>query len=132
MPPQSDYLDRALLRWAFEATAFPSTPTVYVALFTTPPSKAGGGTEVVGGGYARTATLTSQWSVSGPPWRATNNVVLQLGTPSGSWGTLLAFGLFDAPSGGNLLHYGNLLVARSPAVGQPVVFSVGALATQGS
>lgn len=132
MAPQSDYLDRAVLRWGFEAVAFPDVPTVYVALYTAPPSKAGGGTEVSALGYARTATLTSQWSVSGPPWRVSNNVVLQLGTPGALWGTLLAFGLLDALSGGNLLYHGTLLVPRTPLAGQPVVFSIGALAVQGS
>jgi hypothetical protein len=51
----SDYLEDAVLDHVFRNTALTSPTTVYVALYTATPSDAGGGTEVSGGSYARTA-----------------------------------------------------------------------------
>lgn len=134
MGAQSDYLDRAALRWAFEQVAFPSLPAAlpYLALYTVAPTKAGGGTEVSGGSYARLATALADWAVSGPPYRVANARLLALGTPTVAWGTLVAYGLLDAPAAGNLLYSAVLALPRTPAVGQPVVFSIGTLTIQGS
>jgi hypothetical protein len=129
--PASDYLDQRLLRWAFEGLALPAVPTVYVALYTGAPTKAGGGTEVSGGSYARLATAAADWAVSGPLWRVANARVLTFPVPTALWGTVVAFGLLDAPSGGNLLWFAALTAARTPAAAQPVVFGSGALTISG-
>lgn len=129
--PASDYLDRAVLRWAFESLGFPVPPTVHLALFNVAPSKGGGGTEVSGLGYARLPTVLADWAVSGPPYRVDNARVLNHGSPLGSWGTLVAWGCFDAASSGNLLWFASLSQQRTPAVAQPVVWNLGALTIAG-
>lgn len=129
--PASDYLDQRRLKWAFEGLAHPAPPAIYVALYTAAPTKAGGGTEVSGGSYARLATVAADWAVSGPLWRAQNARVLTFPSPTALWGTLVAFGLLDAASGGQLLWFSALAQQRVPAVAQPVVFGMGALIVQG-
>ena len=55
MAEMSNYLENALINATLRATTYTSPATVYVALFTTDPTDANSGTEVTGGGYARTA-----------------------------------------------------------------------------
>lgn len=56
---KSTYLDNALLNAVLVNTAYTSPATVYVALYTATPGPSGGGTEVSGGSYARTACTFS-------------------------------------------------------------------------
>jgi hypothetical protein len=131
---QSDYLNSAMLNW-IKGTTFTAAPaTTYVALFTTAPtSDAGtGGTEVSGNAYARVAvTSSSGWSaISGGGTAAeqiSNSGTITFATPTGAgWGTIVAVGLYDASSSGNLLYFATI---TSQAIGTGVVasFAIGAL-----
>jgi hypothetical protein len=105
-----------------------SIPTAYVALFTAVGTDAGTGfTEVSVGAYARVATAAADWnSASGSaPSQISNANTLTFPTATADWGTIIAFGLYDASSGGNLLawdYFGNYLwmpttvSAAAPAV----------------
>lgn len=112
---QSDYLNSAILNW-LKGTTYPAAPaTTYVALFTTAPtSDAGtGGTEVSGGSYARAAiTSSSGWSsISGGGTSAeqiSNAGVITFATPSANWGTVVAVGLYDAVTAGNMLYFATI------------------------
>jgi hypothetical protein len=77
-------------------------------LFTVAPGETGGGTEVSGGGYARQSfTLTA---ASGG---ATSNAAdITFGPATANWGTIVAVGIFDAATGGNMLMYGNLATSK--------------------
>jgi hypothetical protein len=131
---QSDYLNSQMLTW-LKGTTFAAAPaTTYVALFTTAPtSDAGtGGTEVSGNAYARVGiTSSSGWSaVSGGGTaveQISNAGVVTFATPTGAgWGTVVAVGLYDASSAGNLLYFATI---TSQAIGTGVVasFAIGAL-----
>jgi hypothetical protein len=113
----SDYLEDKILRHVFTNTAYTSPTTIFVALYTTAPTDAGGGTEVstAGTGYTRrTATFT----VSGTnPTLATNNAAIEFPTATANYGTVTAVGLFDASTAGNLLAYANLTTARTVNTG---------------
>jgi len=124
--PASDYLDDLVARWALEATNMPAAPDAYVALFTALPTKAGGGTEVAGGGYARILAAPSVWTVSGSPVQAANNDVLSFGTATASWGAVLGFGVYDAVTVGNLLFFAGTNTIN-PTNGNLVVFNAGQL-----
>lgn len=83
-------------------------PTAYVALFTAVGSDAGTGfTEVSGGSYARVATSTSTWNAASgsAPSQISNSAAITFPTAGSSWGTVIAWGLYDAPTGGNLLAW---------------------------
>ena len=93
----------------------PYTPPTgsYVALYTASPTPAGGGVEVVGGGYSRQQAV---WTapVNG---QSTNVADLVFPVASTSWGTIVAYGLVDAGLSGNLLYacaMARLVYARHP------------------
>lgn len=116
--------------WTAIAT-MPALNQVFVALFTVAPTDAGGGTEVSGGSYARVAmacTLAnfsgtqsagSSTSSTGTGGATSNNAAITFPAPSADWGTIVAFGLFDALTGGNLLIWDNMVASRQVLNGDP-------------
>ena len=114
---KSDYLEAKVLDHVFGATVYTPPATLYFALFTVAPTDAGGGTEVSAGGYARAAVTnntTNFPAASGTsPTTKHNGTVIAFGTPSAAWGTVVAFGVFDALTGGNLLEWGTLTVSKT-------------------
>lgn len=85
-------------------------PTVwYVGLFTTNPGEAGGGTEVSGFGYARTAAT---FTVTGDTASNSAGVEFPAAT-GGNWGTVTHIGIHDAATGGNMIIYATLDVAKA-------------------
>ena len=102
--------------------------TVYVGLFTAAPTDAGGGTEVSGNNYARVSVTNNgtNWPASSGGAKA-NGTAITFDTPSGSWGTVVAMGIFDASSAGNLLAWADLAVNKSVSSGDVVAFAVGEL-----
>jgi len=104
---------------------------LWVALFTSAPTDAGGGAEVTGGAYARVNLPPSDAN-----WRAPvagdgttrNAVAITFAVPTANWGTVTAFGLFDAATAGNLLVWDLLVTARPVISGDPAPsFAVDAL-----
>ncbi|MCI4463680.1 MAG: hypothetical protein JHC30_05885, partial [Caldisericum sp.] len=102
--------------------------TVYIALFTVAPTDAGGGTEVSGGGYARVAVANN--STNFPPatnGQKSNGTAIIFPTATADWGTIVAVGIYDAATNGNLLFWANLTTARTVQSGDTAQFAVGAL-----
>ena len=103
----SDFLENELLDHVFSNAAFSSPTTVYLALFTAAPTDAGGGTEVTGGGYARQAITFG--AASGGAIANTGAVPF---TASGAnFGDVLAVGVFDALTIGNMLAWDGITTA---------------------
>lgn len=123
MDAKSNYLENAILNHVLRNTALTSPATVYVALYTVAPTDAGGGTEVTGGSYARQA-VTFAAPASGV---CTNSGAVTFPTASANWGTVVAMGVFDAVSAGNLLYYGNLTVSKILDTGDQISFANAAL-----
>ena len=94
-------------------TLFKDAGPYYLALFTVAPGERGGGTEVSGGAYARqkvTFGNASGGSIS-------NSSPIEFPTATGSWGTAVAWGLFDAVSSGNMIWYGNITTPKELLAG---------------
>ena len=118
----SDYLEDAVLDHVFNNTALTSPTTVYLALFTVAPTDAGGGTEVSGSGYARQATAFGASSGG-----AIANTAAESFTASGgNFGNVVAVGIFDAVSGGNMLAWDNITSATVND-GDTINFAIGAI-----
>ena len=102
--------------------------TRYVALFTSSPTDAGGGTEVSGGAYARAATTAATWASASTTTGATSNAAAVLfPTASSGWGSVTHFALMDAPTGGNILRWGPLTTTMSVTAGAQARFPAGTL-----
>jgi hypothetical protein len=103
----TDYSADNVLNYIVGKTAMPSLPTTYLALFTAIGTDAGTGfTEVSGGSYARVA-LAGDWNAASgsSPSAITNSATITFPTPTANWGTVIAWGIYDASSGGNLLAW---------------------------
>lgn len=125
MAAKSNYLENKIIDWLFRGQTFTPPATLYVALFTVAPSDTGGGTEVTGGAYARVAVTSSlaNWAgtqsagstvaSSGTGGTTSNNAAITFPAPTANWGSIVAFGIFDAATAGNLLIYGTLNTAKT-------------------
>ena len=96
-----------------------------MALYTVAPSDTGGGTEVSGGAYAR---QTGAFTVSGTnPTTATNSAAIEYPTATANYGTVVAVGILDASSSGNLLAYSTLDASKVVSSGDVFRFNAGDL-----
>jgi len=121
----SDYLEDKVLDHVFGGNAFTAPSTLYVALYTVAPSDTGGGTEVSGGAYAR---QTGTFTVSGTnPTTASNTAAIEYPTATANYGTVVAVGILDASSGGNLLAYSTLDSSKVVSSGDVFRFNAGDL-----
>lgn len=142
MAAMSDYLENKLIDFLLRGQTYTAPTGLYVGLLTAAPSDTGGGTEVSGNGYARqnlapsltnwsgTQTATSTTASSGTSGTSSNNVAITFPTPTASWGTVTAFGVYDALTSGNLLFYGNLNIAKTINQGDTVTFPISSLSFQ--
>jgi hypothetical protein len=121
----SDYLEDKVLDHVFGGTAYTAPTTLYVALYTVAPTDTGGGTEVSGGAYAR---QTAAFTVSGTnPTTASNSAAIEFPTATADLGTVVAVGVMDASSSGNLLAYANLDASKTVSTGDVFRFNAGDL-----
>ncbi|MFT4175012.1 MAG: hypothetical protein QM627_00005 [Luteolibacter sp.] len=127
----SDYLENKIADHVFGGGDYTRPATIYVALYTSTPTDSGGGTELSGGGYARAAVTnnSTNWPTASSGLKR-NGAAITFPTASTSWGTIVAFGIFDAASGGNLLAWGALDVAKAVGGGDTPSFGVNALQFQ--
>ena len=105
----TDYLETALLDHCTGRATFTKPTNTYLALFTVSPGETASGTEVASsGGYGRQVIT---WGAANAG-AISNSAVIRF--PAGSsmastnWGTVVALGIFDALTSGNLLWYGVL------------------------
>ena len=131
------YLENALLAW-FRGTTFPAVPAnLYIGLFTTPPVNGvvAGSTEVTIGSnnYSRFSFVPNTSNFGAPsgasPATSLNAANFVFPTPSGSWGNITGWAMFDAASAGNLICYGTFSTI-SPVNGDTVEFLTSNLSLQ--
>lgn len=140
MSAMSNYLENKIVDHVFRGAAY-TIPVIYVGLFTAAPSDAAGGTEVSGSAYARvkaaasTAQALGDWkstqndslASSGTGGNTTNTAAVTFPTPTATWGTVTHFGIFDQPTGINLLFWGALTIAKTINQDDTVTFPAGTL-----
>jgi len=131
---KSNFLEDAVLNYVLRGVAMPAFAAgLHVALFTVAPTDAGGGTEVTGGAYARAALtrVAGSWSVpadNSGVQRSTNAAAITFASPTAGWGTVVAVGLMDAATAGNLAYWSSLGTPRAINSGdQAPSFAIGAL-----
>lgn len=120
---KSDYLKVNLLNEILRAIAFTAPGAVYLAAYTVAPTDAGGGTEVSGGAYAR--QTISFGAPAGNQVANSADILFPIATAS--WGTIVHFGIFDAPSAGNLLYHTALAASRTIGIGDQLRVPTGQL-----
>ena len=123
---KSDYLEDKLLDHVLMKGDYTSPTNIWIALYTADPSDTGGGTEVTGGSYARKQTSGSDWDAASGGASA-NSGELAFVTATADWGTITAFALFDAVTGGNMLYWGELTEDKAVSSGDTAKFAAGEL-----
>jgi hypothetical protein len=130
----SNYLQAKALDYFFSDAAYSPPATTYIALYSVAPTNAGGGTEATGSGYARSALTNNatNWpaATGSSPSTKANGTVASFGPATGDWSSgsnMVAFGVFDALSSGNLLWWGTLTEAKPVLNGDTPSFAIGAL-----
>jgi hypothetical protein len=108
------YLQQKVLDHVRGKTSF-TMPTAYVALFTTNPTDAGGGTEANYTGYARVTTVGADWTASSGV-NGLNANAITFGACTAGTNTITGFGLYDASSAGNLLAWGTCSLSVSSGI----------------
>jgi hypothetical protein len=120
---KTDYLEANLINHVLRGIAYPVPVSIWVALFTTAPTEAGGGIEVSGGSYARQQAL---WTApAGGSTTNTADVIVPVATAN--WGVITSFALLDAVVAGNMLYYANLNAPRNVQINDLVKFPTGQL-----
>lgn len=131
MSAMTDYLEAEIRKHIFRTGSFTKPTALYIALYTAAPGEAGGGTEVTGGSYARVQRdpLDANWTAASTTDGKTDNAAdITFPAPTANWGTVTHFAILDAASGGNMLFYGALTVAKTVNNGDAAPkFAVGAL-----
>jgi hypothetical protein len=119
----SDYYENKIIDHMLRGQSFTPPSTIYLALYTEPPSDSGGGTEVSGGGYQRQPISLAPASNG-----ATYNVEdIVFPTATSDWGTIVAVGIFDAQTGGNLLMWAMLTTPKTVNAGDTFIIKAGDL-----
>lgn len=122
------YMANTIIDKIFRNQVYSPPATVYLALFTADPSDAytsgsPDGTEVSGAGYARTAI-----ALDAAASRATSNTDVESFTASGgNYGTVVAIGLFEASSGGEMMWWDGLEVDKAINDGDTLTFAAGSI-----
>lgn len=127
----SDYAENKVLDHLTGKTSF-TMPTISVGLLLGNPGEANSGAgwmEVAhASGYERVATAGADWNAASGG--ATSNAnAITFPQASGSWGTVMYFGLFDSAvvGEGNLIAYGDLTTSKAIDNGDTAQFAAGEL-----
>lgn len=119
----TDYYENKIIDHMLRNQAFTPPSTIYLALFTSAPSDAGGGTEVSGGSYARQSVTLS--AASGGA--SSNSADITFPQATADWGTVTHCALMDAASAGNMLMWTALDASKTVNNGDTFKISTGDL-----
>ncbi|HXG83287.1 MAG TPA: hypothetical protein VNI84_04585, partial [Pyrinomonadaceae bacterium] len=116
------------LNATFNAEVIAHPANVFIRLYTTALTPAGVGTEVAGTGYAAKSVpcnaanfpVVTDGSIE-------NALAIAFGTAGSAWGTIVAFGVWDAATLGNLLWWGDIAPGIVVANGAVLSIPVGLL-----
>ena len=113
----SDYLENKVLDHLMSRTTYTAPASVYFSLYTSAPSDTGGGSEVSGGGYARVGVTNdvANWPLAAGGVKKNANTIT-FPEATAAWGTVVAIGIHDAASAGNLLFW-TTITSRSVVQG---------------
>lgn len=125
MSALSDHAENLILNFLMTSGTATRPTAWYVSLYTVAPSDAGGGTEVSGNGYSR---QTVAWDTATGTGGTTDNTgSVSFTATGGNFGTIVAIGIHDASSGGNLLWHGALSTNKTVNDGDTLEFAAGAI-----
>ena len=127
---KSNYAEALVLNALLKGSGFTAPSSHYLALYTTAPTDSGGGTEVSTSGtaYARQSIALGSVATQSPSGsQVSNSSDISFPVATANYGTVVAFGIFDASTSGNLLYYGNLTSSQTINTGNQALFPAGSI-----
>jgi hypothetical protein len=121
----TDYLQNAVANATLRNTAYTSPANVYASLYSVAPTESTVGTEITGNGYSRQSVTFSAPSLGS----LSSNVAVTFTCSGNNWPVVVAFGVTDASTSGNILYYAGIS-GRTVQVGDSVVFASGDITIQ--
>lgn len=100
----TNYLENKLLEHSTGKASWTAPTHTYLAIYTVAPTDSTSGTEVTGGNYARPQLTWGSASEGQISLTAAASFPAS-GTASVAWGTVVAMGILDSATVGNLLWY---------------------------
>ena len=119
----SNYLANATINATTRGVPYSPPVKVWVALYTTNPSKDDTGVEVSGATYTR-EELTLSSPGNGV---STNENLMQWNTATTEWGLITHLTIHDSETGGNMLYFTPLDVPKNIEIGDQFQITVGNL-----
>lgn len=120
----TNYLGNLLLDLILGNGSLSVPATLYFALFTSAPTASTGGTEVSGGSYARVAVTNNDTNFPDAVNKSkSNGTAITFPQASAGWGSVVAIGIFDQSSGGNLLMFASFTTPRTVAINDTLSFN---------
>ena len=113
---KGDTLRNAILDHVLGGPDYTRLGTVYVALYTTSPTSSGGGVEVSTSGtaYARQSVTNTSGSWTATSAGVKSNVnLIDFGTATSNWGTIVAGTIMSASTSGYILYFGPLTTSKT-------------------
>lgn len=135
----TDFAENKQVDALIRGQALGAPATWYLGLDTGACTEAGGGTEVTGGSYARSAVVASLANFSGTQSAGSttvssgtaaltsNNASVPFVTPTAGWGTVLSVRWWDASTGGNAWICKTLTLSKVINTGDTVTFPAASL-----
>ncbi|MCR8843074.1 hypothetical protein NQ117_05230 [Paenibacillus sp. SC116] len=99
----SNWLSASILNAVLRNVPFTLPTTVYLALYTSNPTAADTGSEVIGGGYGRQVITFAAPSIENGMQTVKNATDIEFPIATADWGLVTHVGLRNAITGGNLL-----------------------------
>ena len=126
-PSFSTYEANRLQDASLGGATYTPVATYYVALMTSMPTAAGGGTEATGGSYARVAVTNNSTNFPAAVGGAKGNgTVISYAQITASIGTIVGVALYDALTGGNLIRFALLNTPKATATNDTINVSINA------
>jgi hypothetical protein len=128
-----EYYSQKLLNALFNAASWTIPTTLYLALYTTAPTVSTTGTEATSGSYARVSVTcnTTNWpTISGSTTTMTSGAAFTYVTATADWSSaasMVAAGVLDALTSGNLYYWGALTASKPVLNGDTASFASTAL-----
>ena len=118
--PMTNYLANQIGNATLTGTSYTSPSAWYAALYSTTPTANTAGTELTGNGYSR-QSITFASAANGV---VTSNSSVTFTNSTAAWPTIVAFGITDASTSGNLLYYKDI-AARNVQLNGNVILGTG-------
>lgn len=119
MGSATNALENTLLKTVLTGNTYTGAANIYVSLYSVAPTESTAGTELVGNGYSRQVA----------PFSVVDNIADNVGnitfTASGNAWSVVAVGLMDASTAGNLLFYNTLGIPQAIDAGANLVIGDG-------